>query len=252
MPTLFGPQGFGQASALSYDGSDLSVAIKGVNGVTQSWTGDQRANLTTGWGPDEDQYHWSKPHPTSSDRERLTMFVPYYGAVGGFQLNRYSRAITAKIRGAGTILSQTWCAAGVQTAAGDFPSGTKTYPDTDVSWGDMWARDGSGQPELDRFWLTDFSNFALEADFATNTVNLDITFAKASGETFGPYTGTGTIGSKGEISADLATADGTLMIRGSFFGPDASEYVVIYGLAEDTNGDGENDLVFIGPVGARE
>ncbi|UOR16486.1 transferrin-binding protein-like solute binding protein [Qipengyuania aquimaris] len=253
MPELSGPQGFGAGGALAYDGTALTVGISTQNNLSQSWTSDQRANRTTGWGPDEDQYSWLKTRPSGGNLESLKMFVPAYGAGGPSNLNDYSRMIVADIVGVGTIPSLTYCVAGDPTVVSDLPAGQKTYPEVDVRWGQPWEFDGS-KGVRGSFTNLD-SVFEMDADFAAKTVSFNITLnsnAFALDKIYGPYTGTGTIGDDGEISADIATADGLLQLRGSFFGPEAGEFALVYGLAEDINNDGTNDLVFLGAVGGRD
>lgn len=253
MPELFGPQGFGAGRVLSYDGTALSVAISSQNGLSQSWTGDQRANRTTGWGPDEDQYTWLKGRSSGSDFEKLTMYVPSFTPGGPSNLSDYSRLVVADIVGVGTIPSLTYCVAGAPTAGSDLPTGQKTYPDVDVRWGQPWEFDGSNGARGS--FTNDSSVFEMNADFAAKSVSFNITLnsnAFALDKQYGPYTGSGTIDDDGAISADLSTADGVLQLRGAFFGPDAGEYALVYGLANDINNDGTNDLVFLGAVGGRD
>ena len=253
MPELYGPQGFGAGGALTYDGTALTVGIETQNGLSQSWTGDQRANRMTGWGPDQDQYTWLKTRPSGGNLEKLTMYVPSFSPGGPTNLNDYSRMIVADIVGVGTIPSLTYCVAGDPTVASDLPTGPKSYPETDVRWGQPWEFDGT--KGLRGSFMNVGSVFDMTADFGAKTVSFDITLnstALALEKVYGPYTGTGTIGEDGEITADITTADGLLQLRGSFFGPQAGEFALVYGLAEDTNNDGTNDLVFLGAVGGRD
>ena len=252
MPDLFGPQGFGADDVLNYDGSDYSVSIATQNGLSQNWTGDQRANRTTGWGPDEDQYSWVKRRTSDTNFENLTMFVPMFSSAGD-NLSDYSRLIEANIVGAGTTSSLTYCVAGAPTFASDLPTGSKTYSETDTRWGVPWENDGTGAAKRGSFSPT--STFEMTADFDAATVTFDILLesnAFALSKNYGPYTGTGSIDDNGAISADLATPDGVLRLRGSFFGPGAGEFAIAYGLEEDTNNDGTNELVMIGAVGGRD